>query len=31
VPDSSAAAVLGSELRERAVAALRDEGMLAHA
>jgi len=31
VPDSSAAALLGSELRERAVAALRDEGMLAHA
>jgi small-conductance mechanosensitive channel len=31
VPDSSSAAVLGSDLRERAVAALRDEGMLARA
>src|SRR6478672_1719461 len=31
VPDSGAAAVLGSDLRERAVAALRDEGMLARA
>ena len=31
VPDSGAAAVIGSDLRERAVAALRGEGMLARA
>jgi small-conductance mechanosensitive channel len=31
VPDNSAAGTVGSDLRERAVAALRDEGMLARA
>jgi len=31
VPDNSAAGVVGSDLRERAMAVLRQEGMLARA